>query len=380
MNIYYILLKFLISFLIIFLTSNVLFPFPFSKINIFNRIEKYLILCSKGILLNKNKYFNKVSNPKISIVSAIYNQEKVIMRFIRSIQNQIFNDIEIILVDDCSKDNSINIIENLQKEDERIILIKHNKNKGTLISRNDGILKSKGEYLIIPDPDDILSNDILEKAYNFVKENNYNFVRFNAYEGKKKIFMNRKVKDLFNISIYQPELSYFIFYGKSKFTQIDYVLWNKIIERETYIRAINSIKEYFLNQYMILYEDGLINYMLYKKANSFYFWDYIGYYYIINKNSIMNNYKNKIGTILNNDFKYLLFIFKYTNNKIYEKKIASLVFLNMPELLIDENYKYSYNDYKFYIKIINLYLNCKYITSSVKNKFKIIKNIIKKNI
>jgi glycosyltransferase involved in cell wall biosynthesis len=238
------------------------------------------------------------------------------MRFIRSIQNQIFNDIEIILVDDCSKDNSINIIENLQKEDERIILIKHNKNKGTLISRNDGILKSKGEYLIIPDPDDILSNDILEKAYNFVKENNYNLVRFNAYEGKKKIFMNRKVKDLFNISINQPELSYFIFYGKSKFTQIDYVLWNKIIERETYIRAINSIKEYFLNQYMILYEDGLINYMLYKKANSFYFWDYIGYYYIINKNSIMNNYKNKIGTILNNDFKYLLFIFKYTNNKI----------------------------------------------------------------
>jgi glycosyltransferase involved in cell wall biosynthesis len=302
------------------------------------------------------------------------------MRFIRSIQNQNFTDLEIILVDDYSKDNSINIIENLQKEDKRIILIKHNKNKGTLISRNDGILKSKGEYLIIPDPDDIFSNDILKEAYKIIKENNYKLVRFNAYEGQKKIFMNKKVKELFNISIYQPELSYYIFYGKGKFTQIDYVLWNKIIERETYIRAINSINEYFLNQYMILYEDGLINYMLYKKAKSFYFWDYIGYYYIINKNSIMSNYDNKIETIINNDFKYLLFIFKFTNNKIYEKNIASFVFLNMPELLIDENYKYSYKNYEFYYKIINLYLNCKYINSSIKNKFKAIKNIIKKKI
>jgi glycosyltransferase involved in cell wall biosynthesis len=325
------------------------------KLNIYSVIEKYYILCNKGILLNKSKYFSKVSNPKISIVSAIYNQEKVIMRFIRSIQNQNFTDLEIILVDDYSKDNSINIIENLQKEDKRIILIKHNKNKGTLISRNDGILKSKGEYLIIPDPDDIFSNDILKEAYKIIKENNYKLVRFNAYEGQKKIFMNKKVKELFNISIYQPELSYYIFYGKGKFTQIDYVLWNKIIERETYIRAINSINEYFLNQYMILYEDGLINYMLYKKAKSFYFWDYIGYYYIINKNSIMSNYDNKIETIINNDFKYLLFIFKFTNNKIYEKNIASFVFLNMPELLIDENYKYSYKNYEFYYKIINIY-------------------------
>jgi glycosyltransferase involved in cell wall biosynthesis len=181
------------------------------KLNIYSVIEKYYILCNKGILLNKSKYFSKVSNPKISIVSAIYNQEKVIMRFIRSIQNQNFTDLEIILVDDYSKDNSINIIENLQKEDKRIILIKHNKNKGTLISRNDGILKSKGEYLIIPDPDDIFSNDILKEAYKIIKENNYKLVRFNAYEGQKKIFMNKKVKELFNISIYQPELSYLNF-------------------------------------------------------------------------------------------------------------------------------------------------------------------------
>ena len=70
------------------------------------------------------------------------------MRFLRSIQNQFFDNIEIILVDDFSLDNSIKIIDNLQKDDERIVLIKHNYNKGTLISRINGILKSKGKYII----------------------------------------------------------------------------------------------------------------------------------------------------------------------------------------------------------------------------------------
>ena len=83
--------------------------------------------------------------PKISIISPIYNRGKYILRFLRSIQNQYFDNIEIIFVDDFSSDNSVELIKNYQFEDERIILIEHNKNKGTLISRNDGALISKGE-------------------------------------------------------------------------------------------------------------------------------------------------------------------------------------------------------------------------------------------
>ena len=264
----------------------------------------------------------------------------------------------------------------MQKEDKRIILIKHNVNKGTLISRNDGILKSKGEYLIIPDSDDIFLNNLLERTYKIVKENDYDLLRFNAYEGENKIFMNKIVKHLTKYSIYQPELSYYIFYGKGKLEQTDYVLWNKIIKRETFILALNSINNYYLSQNMILYEDGLLNFMLYKKAKSFYYFNYIGYYYIINKDSIMSNYKNKIEKIINNDFKYLLYIYKITNNKIYEKKIASLVFLNMPELLIDENYNSININFEYYYSIIDLYLNSKYISFSVKSKFLRIQNII----
>ena len=166
----------------------------FSKNNIIKRSSKeihelknYKKSCEKGVLLSKNK-FKRIQNPKISIISAVYNRGKYIKRFLRSIQNQLFNEIEIIFIDDFSTDNSVQIIEKFQKEDERIKLIKHNKNKGTLISRNDGILKSKGEYLIFPDPDDILSNDILKYCYNESHRNNYDIIK----NFKKNIERNLK--------------------------------------------------------------------------------------------------------------------------------------------------------------------------------------------
>ena len=83
-------------------------------------IENYYILCNNGTLLNKKK-FMKTETPKISIISPIYNREKYILRFLRSIQNQYFDNVEIIFVDDFSSDNSVETIENYQIEDERII-------------------------------------------------------------------------------------------------------------------------------------------------------------------------------------------------------------------------------------------------------------------
>ena len=170
--------------------------------------EKYLKLFTKKPMLdiNINNYI-RMKNPKISIISAIYNKENFISRFLASIQYQSFKEIEIILIDDCSIDNTVNIIEKLQKKDKRIILIKHFKNKGTLISRNEGILKSNGEYLLISDPDDILLNDILNKSYKMVKKFNYDILRFDACIGKYTIYMKDIFKKVKIKPIYQPELS-----------------------------------------------------------------------------------------------------------------------------------------------------------------------------
>ena len=90
----------------------------------------------------------------------------------KSVQFQNFKDIEIILVDDKSTDNSISIIEEYKKRDKRIILIKNKKNRGLFITRNIGLLSSKGKYIIIPDPDDILSQDYIKNCYNYAEKYN----------------------------------------------------------------------------------------------------------------------------------------------------------------------------------------------------------------
>ena len=74
--------------------------------------------------------------------------------------NQSLKEIEIIFIDDASEDNSFSIIKELMKKDKRIVCLKNIKNRGQFYSRNKGILFSRGEYVLIIDPDDLLLNDI----------------------------------------------------------------------------------------------------------------------------------------------------------------------------------------------------------------------------
>ena len=86
-----------------------------------DKIEGYLKLCSNQLIIMKKR--KKYAHPKISIISPVYNRGRFLLRFIKSIQNQNFKEIEIILIDDCSNDNTKLLIKKYQKEDQRIILI-----------------------------------------------------------------------------------------------------------------------------------------------------------------------------------------------------------------------------------------------------------------
>jgi len=312
------------------------------KIQIY-RIKKYYDLCNKGILINK-KIFKISKNPKISIVSTVYNNEKFIQRFLRSIQNQFFDDIEIILIDDHSKDNSVKIINDCQKEDKRILLIKQKFNKGTLISRNIGVLKSKGDYIIIPDSDDILSNDILKKSYITAKRKKCELIRFNFYF-KNHIDINNKIFNIHNNPIYKPKLNNFIFYGFGYLRLHDFNICNKFIKRELFIRTLNNINIFYLNQYMIYFEDGFINYALNRNANSLYLLNNLGYFYINNKQSSTNTVNKNLE--LKCFLLYLKYIFDNSKNNPYEKKIP-LYFLKM--------YINNQNNQTKYLKYLNNYL------------------------
>ena len=90
--------------------------------------------CEKGILIDKNSCV-LIDNPKISIIIPVYSASATIKKAIRSIQNQTLKEIEIILFDDASPDNSYNIMKELQEEDPRIKLYKNEKNRGVFYTR-----------------------------------------------------------------------------------------------------------------------------------------------------------------------------------------------------------------------------------------------------
>lgn len=360
-------IKFIIVFIIItyFLESYIKFK----------KIDNFYEFCNNYKPAIKKKYKKKI-NPKISIISSVYNREKFLLRFINSIQNQDFNNLEIIFIDDCSKDNSVNLIKQLQEDDERIILIQQKNNKGTFISRNLGALFSRGDYLIFPDPDDILSRNILKYCYNFVEKYHYEMIRFNIYIGNGNIFVNNIIKGIKSRPVYQPELSTYLFYAKGFLSQIDFNLSNKFIKKKAYIRALNCLSNFYLNLYLVSFEDGIMNYILYRIVKSFYFIKKIGYFYIINNQSITINISKILQKNLKSIFVYLKIVFEYTKNTKYEKDIANWLLNDL-----SKNYN-EFNDFiilaknaKFYNDVINKYLENDFITNLNKNKLKKLINI-----
>ena len=102
--------------------------------------------------------------PKVSIIIPVYNSEKYVEKCIRSVMNQTFQELEIIIIDDGSSDGSYEILKELAKEDSRIILI-HQENSGVAIARNVGLERVSGEYLTFVDGDDYIDLDYIERLY-----------------------------------------------------------------------------------------------------------------------------------------------------------------------------------------------------------------------
>ena len=327
----------------------------------------------------KLKIFKKLKNPKISIISPIYNRVRYIIRLIKSIQNQSFYDIEIILVDDCSKDDIIITLEKIKTIDERIVLIKNKKNKGTFISRNIGVQFSKGKYIILPDPDDIISKNILKYCYKLAEKHKYEMIRFLQYTGVSQI--NIKDNNKKKSPIFQPELSLYIFYGNNELQIIDFFINNKFLKKDVYIESLNILKLSYLNLYLILYEDQIMNYIIHRICKSFFLLNKIGYYYLRNSLSITRNGFKMSYLRIKFSFFYLKVLFEFSKNNKYERDIENLLITHLNKNINIENKLSTINkkgSYKTLIDIINMYLRCKFIINGNKYYFKSLKNIILK--
>ena len=277
------------------------------------------------------------------------------------------------MVDDCSSDKSVEIIKECQIRDGRIVLIKNKKNKGTFITRNIGALYAKGKYLIIPDPDDIITENILTICYNYAEKYKYEMIRFKKYTGKGNLLFNGIVNEFENKILKQPEISTYIFYASNELKITDYFIYNKFIKKDAYIRGLNFIKQFYLNTYMTIGEDQVINYILHRIVKSFYYLKKIGYRYIINRLSITKTTQKIDKRKLKFIFFHLKIILEYSKNIKYEKDMANLLLNNLNKYLIIVRKLLNKEDFHFYYNIINEFLNCTFITNENKyilNEFK----------
>lgn len=170
---------------------------------------------------------------KVSVIIAAYNVENYIDRCIESIRNQTLKDIEIIVVNDGSTDRTIEKIEKIKKDDDRIILL-NQKNKGSIEARKFGLKNASGDYIIFIDADDWIDTNSLEILYNRSKCNNSDITLYNYfinYDNGEEISINKYINS--NIST-ENCIEYLLT------EKINLTLWSTLIRR-SYIYENNII-------------------------------------------------------------------------------------------------------------------------------------------
>lgn len=225
--------------------------------------------------------------PKVTVIVPIYNVEKYLARCIDSLVNQTLNEIEIVLVNDGTKDSSGKIAMQYAKQYKEKIIYLEKENGGLSDARNYGLAYAKGEYIAFLDSDDYIEKDAYEKMYEKAKLENADYVECDfIWE-----YPNKKRKD----KCYQ--------YNNKKemlaFARV--VAWNKLIKRE--IIEENNIR--FPKG--LRYEDIEFTYKLIPHLNKICYVDQCFIHYIQRKNSIANVQNEKtaeIFEILDNVIRY----------------------------------------------------------------------------
>ena len=178
-------------------------------------------------------YSPKEKNPQISVIIPIYNCEKYIKECLSSLIKQTFKNFEIICINDGSNDDTLKILKKFEAKDEQIIIFNQN-NSGPGIARNVGMKKSKGEYLIFLDSDDIFKKTMLEELYIKIKENDSDVVICNSQNFEKKKWWKKFYEKnyLINDNIIKQKTFSSLDIEKDFFNLFIWWPWDKLYKRK----------------------------------------------------------------------------------------------------------------------------------------------------
>ena len=224
---------------------------------------------------------------KFSIIMPCYNSSKTLIDSVDSVLNQSYKNVELIVVDDGSTDNSLEILNNIK--DERVKLFKQG-NKGPGCARNFGINKSTGDYILFCDSDDLLKNDIIEKINKITDFQKYDVVLFKT----QKISTNGNVlvnNDFESFDLSDNDKIGFMQAIYNKFSKYnDFFGFDGVCGKVIKKSFLKSNNIYF-PEGIFRFEDALFCKLLFEKSNNIRYENALGYYYIQNPNSICHKYK-----------------------------------------------------------------------------------------
>uniref|UniRef100_I5AQ97 Glycosyl transferase n=1 Tax=Eubacterium cellulosolvens (strain ATCC 43171 / JCM 9499 / 6) TaxID=633697 RepID=I5AQ97_EUBC6 len=222
-----------------------------------------------------------------SVIIPVYNAEKYLTRCVKSVCNQNYANVEVVLVDDGSSDNSSELCDVLAQSDNRIKVI-HKRNQGVSIARKDGVQISRSDYVIFVDSDDYISQGLLRASEKIIEKHNPDIILFEAVEEthKKKHFERKYPyrdgfytkedihRDILPTLIQADNASYF-----------PPAMWGKVIKRELLLSNLLA------NTKASIAEDGASIIPCMFHAKSFYYLKESYYNYTYNADSATKKHK-----------------------------------------------------------------------------------------
>ena len=337
------------------------------------KFNDYMRICKEGIMIDNTSY-PLVPNPKITAIMPIYNGGKYLYYSLRSIQNQDMKDIEIILIDDCSTDDTLSIIQKYMEEDKRIRLIKNQYNRKILYSKSIAALNANGEFIIQLDQDDMfIRNDVFDMLFYEAQTNNLDLMHIRDFI--KKDFKFGKIQRVnvqgghlvFPREMHykqQPELTQRNFVDNN-----NYLLWGLLIKTDIYKRAVYKLWPIIMNYKLTFHEDYTISFMIVSFARRYKYLNNFGLIHLSHSSATSKNFFDNPN--------YYLGIFFFATNlyhyyiKEHEREIYILV--NYIYLFLNE-FRAGKKIFPALFKYIaRLVLNSRYL--SIRSKMVFIKKL-----
>ncbi|WP_455537647.1 glycosyltransferase [Terrisporobacter sp.] len=282
----------------------------------------------------------------VSIIIPVYNAEKFIAKCLDSIKNQTYKNLEIILINDGSTDNSGEICEEYCKSDDRFKVI-HKKNGGVSSARNLGLSKVSGDYICFIDPDDWIEADMIEHLYELTQKYNCDMGICGYYKEENKTILNKNSnREILTYSKYDALNKILDEEGFKGF------LWNKIFSKKIIGKNTRFVEDIHFCEDLLFVTQCILNSSKIVYDNKPY------YHYIIHENNVSKS-------------KYSL------------KKTTSLDAIEKIIDLLDGNEQIQINNFKNYYMNMNISLLMNYIKENQSDKViydKLKNNLFKYNI